>query len=111
MMETKITLPSGFVFDAANMLGEGLITAAMLDELAPSIQAAAEAVDKIRKTGEVKNHLSKDGTPEPVYFPRLPFPGKDSPNTPELLQELTAFGEKARKDADAVIFAALAALI
>ena len=104
MMETKITLPSGFVFDAANMLGEGLITAAMLDELAPSIQAAAEAVEKIRKTGEAKNHLSKDGTSEPVYFPRLPFPGKDSPNTPELLQELTAFGEKARKDADAVIF-------
>lgn len=104
MTETKITLPSGFVFDVTNMLGDGLITDAMLDELAPRVKAAADAVETIRETGRAKNHLSKDGTPEPVYFPRLPFPGKNSPNTPELLRELTEFGEKVRKEADAVIF-------
>lgn len=103
-MKQKITLPSGFSFDGTNMLGEGRITEQELHQLAPRIAQAAAAVDDIRRTGKAKNHLSKDGTPEPVYFPRLPYPGDHSPNTPELLEELKAFGESVRQNEDAVIF-------
>ena len=103
-MKQKITLPSGFSFDGTNMLGEGRITEQELHQPAPRIAQAAAAVDDIRRTGKAKNHLSKDGTPEPVYFPRLPYPGDHSPNTPELLEELKAFGESVRQNEDAVIF-------
>lgn len=103
-MKQKITLPSGFSFDGTNMLGEGRITEQELHQLAPRIAQAAAAVDEIRRTGKAKNHLSKDGTPEPVYFPRLPYPGDHFPNTPGLLEELKAFGESVRQNQDVVIF-------
>lgn len=103
-MKQKITLPSGFSFDGTNMLGEGRITEQELHQLAPRIACAAAAVDDIRRTGKAKNHFSKDGNPEPVYFPRLPYPGDHSPNTPELLDQLKAFGESVRQNEDAVIF-------
>ena len=103
-MQQTIVLPSGFSFDVTNMLGEGRIQPAEVEALAPRIRQAAEGVDKIRKEGRAKNHLSKDGTPEPVLFPRLPYPGPDSPNTPELLQELKEFGEQVREKQDAVVF-------
>ena len=103
-MKQKITLPSGFSFDGTNMLGEGRITEQELHQLAPRIACAAAAVDDIRRTGKARNHFSKDGNPEPVYFPRLPYPGDHSPNTPELLDQLKAFGESVRQNEDAEIF-------
>lgn len=85
-MKQKITLPSGFSFDGTNMLGKGRITEQELHQLAPRIAQAAAAVDDIRRTGRAKNHLSKDGVPEPVYFPRLPYPGIILPIPPNCWQ-------------------------
>ena len=87
-MQQKIILPSGFSLDMSNMLGKDRIQPTELEALAPLLEQAAEGVEKIRQEGKAKNHLSKDGTPEPVYFTRLPYLKEGFPNTPELLKEL-----------------------
>ena len=103
-MQQKIILPSGFSLDMSNMLGKDRIQPTELEALAPLLEQAAEGVEKIRQEGKAKNHLSKDGTPEPVYFTRLPYLKEGFPNTPELLKELNQFGEQVRIREDAVIF-------
>lgn len=103
-MQETIVFSKGFSYHAANMLGEGRISPEEVEALAPRIRQAAAGVEKIRKEGWAKNHLSKDGNPEPVFFPRLPYPGSDSPNTPELLRKLADWGAKARAEEDAVVF-------
>ena len=103
-MQQKIILPSGFSLDVSNMLGKGRIQPTELEALAPLLEQAAEGIEKIRREGKAKNHLSKDGTQEPVYFTRLPYLKEGFPNTPELLQELNQFGEQVRIREDAVIF-------
>ncbi len=103
-MRETIVFSKGFSYHAANMLGEGRISPEEVEALAPRIRQAAAGVEKIRKEGWAKNHLSKDGNPEPIFFPRLPYPGSDSPNTPELLRKLADWGAKARAEEDAVVF-------
>ena len=78
-MQETIVFSKGFSYHAANMLGEGRISPEEVEALAPRIRQAAAGVEKIRKEGWAKNHLSKDGNPEPIFFPRLPYPGSDSP--------------------------------
>ena len=101
---SKLVLQSGFSFDYSHMLGEGRLQTADLTALLPQMKAAALAVKEMSKTGLKAGHLSKDGTPEPVYFPRLPYPQAGYPNSPESLSKLTAYGKKVRAEADAVIF-------
>ena len=85
------------------MLGEGRIQPAEVEALAPRIRQAAEGWKRSgRKDGPKPSF--QGWTPEPVLFPRLPYPGPDSPNTPELLQELKEFGEQVREKQDAVVF-------
>ena len=43
--------------------------------------AAEKAVCELRRSGFAKKHLSKDGTPEHVYFPRMPYIADGNPNT------------------------------
>ena len=52
------------------------------------MQKARDAVNEMRASGTAYNHLSKDGTPEPVYFTRLPEIKNGNPNTPVSLQKL-----------------------
>lgn len=68
----NLVLNSGFVFDYTNMLGEGRIKTEDLQEMETAMQKARDAVNEMRSSGTAYNHLSKDGTPEPVYFTRLP---------------------------------------
>lgn len=58
----------------------------------------------MRSSGTAYNHLSKDGTPEPVYFTRLPEIKNGNPNTPVSLQKLKDFGDYLRTNVDAVVF-------
>ena len=100
----KLVLNSGFVFDYTNMLGEGRIKTEDLQEMETAMQKARDAVNEMRTSGTAYNHLSKDGTPEPVYFTRLPEIKNGNPNTPVSLQKLKEFGDYLRTNVDAVVF-------
>ena len=95
----KLVLNSGFVFDYTNMLGEGRIKTEDLQEMETAMQKARDAVNEMRTSG-----TSKDGTPEPVYFTRLPEIKNGNPNTPVSLQKLKDFGDYLRTNVDAVVF-------
>ena len=93
-MKYKITLPSGLVLDFTNMFGDGrLAEAEVAAALANEGAAASLAVQKIRETGQSKAHLSKDGKPEHVYFPRMPYIKEGHPNTAASIEKLKEYGE------------------
>ncbi|SDF71911.1 glucose-6-phosphate isomerase [Sporolituus thermophilus] len=98
-----LTLPSGFCFDYANFYGEGKVTAADIAALAERIEAAHAAVEYLRRTGEVRGHLSKDGLPEKVLFPQLPYIKEGNLNSPTSIARLKAFGQSLRYKVDAVV--------
>ena len=103
MSDTKMQLPSGFSFDYANLFGDGKVTPAEIDALADRIAAAHRAVEHMRATGEVKAHLSKDGTPEKVLFTQLPYVEPGHLNSPDSLARLKAFGDSLKNNVDAVV--------
>ena len=103
-MNYKLTMPSGLVFDFTNMFGidrlqEGEVQLA----LAKQGKAADEAVAQIRKTGQAKGHLSKDGMPEHVFFPRMPYIADDNPNTEASIIKLLKYSKYLRQK-DVVVF-------
>lgn len=98
-----LTLPSGFAFDYANLYGEGKVTAAEIAGIAGRLAAAHDAVQEMRATGEVRGHLSKDGTPEKVLFSQLPYVAAGHLNSPDSIMRLKAFGASLRHRVDAVI--------
>lgn len=99
-----LTLPSGFAVDYTNLYGPGRVTADDIAALADRIRAAHAAVERMRATGEVRGHLSKDGAPEKVLFTKLPYVTDDGINTPASLARLKAFGASLRRRVDAVVF-------
>ena len=101
--EACIVLPSGFIFDYANLFGEGKVSQADIDAISGRLAAAHAAVAEMRRTGEVKGHLSKDGLPEKVLFTRLPYVDAAGPNTPAVIQRLKDFGQSLRWRVDAVV--------
>lgn len=102
--EKRITLQSGFYFDYTNMLGQNRIQPQNFAEAKEQLDNAEKNIAKLRATGISPGHLSKDGTPEHVYFPRLPYIKDGNPNTPGLIRELQKLGEDIRKNQDIVIF-------
>ena len=103
MVDTMLQLPSGFTFDYENLFGEGKVTAAEIADVTDQIDAAHQAVCHMRATGEVKGHLSKDGTPEEVLFTQLPYVEPGHLNSPESIARLKAFGDSLRNRIDAVV--------
>ncbi len=103
-MKYKMTLPSGLVLDFTNMFGTDRLQD---EEVALSLEtigaAAAAAVDSLRATGRSKAHLSKDGTPEHVYFPRMPYIAAGNPNDEASIKKLKEYGEYL-KQMDVVVF-------
>ena len=98
-MGNQIKLASGFTFDYTNLFGEGKVTAAEL----PDAKAAHKAVCHMRETGEVRGHLSKDGTPELVLFPQLPYVKDGNLNSPADIEKLKKFGENVKGRIDIVV--------
>ena len=98
-MANQIKLPSGFTFDYENLFGEGKVTEKDL----PETKAAHEAVCRMRETGEVRGHLSKDGTPELVLFPELPYVKEGNLNSPKDVEKLKKFGENVKGRIDIVV--------
>lgn len=100
----KIELTSGFVFDYSAMLGTEAVTEQDVENLQMKATDAAEALLVIRKTGMAKEHLSKDGKMEPVFFTRMPFIQEGNPNTPASIAKLQDFGTYVQKEIDAIVF-------
>ncbi len=102
-----LTLKSGFTFDYDNLFGEGKVTQADLDSYSEDLKKAHEAMKVMRDSGVIKAHLSKDGTPEKVYFSKLPYiteeNGKLNLNSPASIKRLHDFTEHLRNNIDVVI--------
>ncbi len=101
--ESCLTLASGFSFDYGNLYGAGKVTAGDVEELAEKLAAAQKAVETMRATGEVRGHLSKDGTPERVLFTQLPYVAEGNLNSPASITRLKEFGSSLQNKADAVV--------
>lgn len=99
----SIKLKSGFEFDYDNLYGKGLVEESDIKELMPRLKKAHEAMNTMRKTGVIRGHLSKDGTPEKVLFSELPYVEEGHLNSPESIARLKKFGENARNNIDAVV--------
>jgi glucose-6-phosphate isomerase len=103
--EQKSTgVDGGLTFQYGNLFGEGRLTEGMVAELRPAMEAASAALQQIVKTGFAKAHLSKDGTPEHVYFPRQAYLKKGNPNDEESIARLEAMGEAWRNHVDVAVF-------
>ena len=98
-----VTLPSGFSFDYSNLYGPGLITQTDVAAIAARSNAAHEAIKHMRATGEIRGHLSKDGTPEKVLFSQLPYVEEGKLNSPASIVKLKEFGQSLRHKVDAVL--------
>ena len=103
-MNTCIELNDGFVVDFTNMFGASRLQESLLLNVKEQMEAAAAAVQKMRRTGYAKAHYAVSGQPEPVYLTRLPFAEQGCPNTPESLAALKQFGQYVRTEVDAVVF-------
>ncbi len=104
LVTCKIIIPSGLVFDFTNMFGTGRLQEEQVAQEINGRGAAAEkAVQQLRRTGQSKKHLSKDGTPEHVYFMRMPYPEEGNPNTEASLAKLKEYS-KYLQNFDVILF-------
>ncbi len=103
MSDSVLKLPSGFRFDYQNLYGAGKVTPEEIQAINGRIVAAHQAIEQMRATGEVKAHLSKDGTPEKVLFSQLPYIAPGHLNSPESIARLKAFGAGLKNRVDSVI--------
>ncbi|GBG57966.1 glucose-6-phosphate isomerase [Sporomusaceae bacterium FL31] len=99
----SLVLDSGFTFDYRNLYGEGKVSQVDLDHLADRLQQAHQAITHMRIAGEVRGHLSKDGTPEKVLFTQLPYVQEGNLNSPQSIARLKQFGLSLRNKVDAVV--------
>ena len=90
----QVQLESGFVYDYTNMMLPGGITETDVQQLGPAISEALEAAKETRHNGVVKGHLSKDGEPELVLFPQLPYVVEGHINNPDVMARLEALASK-----------------
>ena len=101
---TQLKLRSGFTFDVTNLYGPNAVTEAEVQAFAPVYTKAHEAVMNMRKTGIMPGHLSKDGEPEEVLFPQLPYIEDGNINSPERIFALEELARTTRNRVDAVVF-------
>ncbi|MBP2636901.1 MAG: pgi [Firmicutes bacterium] len=101
--ESRLELPSGFTFDYANLCGEKSITIEAIAALSERLKAAHQAISQMRMNGEVRGHLSKDGTPEKVLFTQLPYVEQGKLNNPASLARLKEFSKSLQNRVDAAI--------
>ncbi|MBS4913735.1 MAG: glucose-6-phosphate isomerase [Veillonella sp.] len=99
----KIVLPSGLTFDYTNVLSDWAVTEADVQSEKAHIEKAVKAAAQVRVNGVVEGHLSKDGTPELVLFPQLPYIEDDHLNSEAVMKRLEELGAHAKADIDAVV--------
>ncbi len=99
----SLKLKSGFTFDYDNLFGAGKVTAEDIKACGPELQKAHAAMKTMRETGVVRGHLSKDGTPELVLFPQLPYVEEGHLNSPASLAHLQELTDSVKNRVDAVV--------
>ena len=104
MLNGRLELESGFIFEYANMLGNRRIQSMDFTDMQDKITMAVAGVEQIRTTGTSTGHYSKDGTLEHVFFTRLPFIENNNPNTQDSIARLIDFGKDVWNSADVVVF-------
>lgn len=100
----QLKLKSGFTFDVGNLYGPDFVTEEEVKAFEPVYTKAHEAVMNMRKTGIMPGHLSKDGEPEEVLFPQLPYIEEGNINSPERVFALEELARKTRNRVDTVVF-------
>ena len=103
MTMSSIRLASGFRFDFQNLFGDKKVTAAEMDAIQTRIESAHQAIQTMRSAGEIRGHLSKDGTPEKVLFSQLPYVQAGNLNSPESIARLKAWGDSLVNRVDTVV--------
>nr|WP_092074286.1 glucose-6-phosphate isomerase [Dendrosporobacter quercicolus]NSL49190.1 glucose-6-phosphate isomerase [Dendrosporobacter quercicolus DSM 1736]SDM87084.1 glucose-6-phosphate isomerase [Dendrosporobacter quercicolus] len=101
--KAKVVLDSGITFDYTNLYGDTKVTDADLADVAAKLARSHQAVAEMRLNGEVRGHVSKDGSPEKVLFTELPYVKTGNLNSPESINRLKQFGQTVRNQVDAVI--------
>ena len=99
----ELKLKSGFSFDYTNLVGEGKVTEQDVKDLGDKIAEAKQAIKVMRKDGVIRGHLSKDGTPEKVYFSQLPYVEEGHLNSPTSIKHLKELTESVKNRVDAVV--------
>ena len=97
---TQLKLRSGFTFDVTNLYGPNAVTEEEVKAFEPVYTKAHEAVMNMRKTGIMPGHLSKDGEPEEVLFPQLPYIEDGNINSPERIFALEELARTTRNRVD-----------
>lgn len=100
----NIMLSSGFTFDVDNLYGPGKVTEEEIKAFEPVYMKAHQDLQEMRKTGVIAGHLSKDGEPEMVYFPQLPYIEDGNINSPERIMDMEELARTTRNRVDAVVF-------
>ena len=100
---TQLKLRSGFTFDVTNLYGPKAVTEEEVKAFEPVYTKAHEAVMNMRKTGIMPGHLSKDGEPEEVLFPQLPYIEDGNINSPERIFALEELARTTRNRVDTVV--------
>lgn len=101
---SSIVLKSGFTFDVTQLYNDQCVTAAEVEAFRPVYEKAHATMLELRKTGVIKGHLSKDGEPEEVLFPQLPYIEEGNINSPERIMALETLGRTTRNRINAVVF-------
>lgn len=99
----KLVLPTGFTFDYTNLMGPKAVSEIELEALRGECEIALASADKMIDTGVVAGHLSKDGEPELVLFPQLPYIEEGHINSPKVMEKLEALRAHAQAHIDVVV--------
>ena len=96
-------LPSGFKLEFDGAVNDWAIRLEDIKEIEGQLEDLWKATERLTQEGLVEGHLSKDGTPEAVLFPQLPYIDENHINTPKVLDNLDKLGEYAQKHIDTVV--------
>lgn len=99
-----LVLPSGLTLDVTHLYHDDAVTPAEVEAFKPVYEKAHATITQLRKTGVISGHLSKDGEPEKVLFPELPYIEEDNINSPERILTLETLGRTTRNRIDTVVF-------
>lgn len=80
------------------------MTPAEVESFKPVYEKAHQTITELHKTGVIAGHLSKDGEPEEVLFPELPYIDERNLNSPERIMAMETLARTTRNRVQAVVF-------